>query len=341
MAKGRLDWIEVWENLGKSIDEKADGIELAKVRSTQENPWFTRSHIELAMRAIRNEFLNREKLSDWLEQYNPVEVDSPVKVGIICAGNLPLVGFHDIMCVLTSGHNAVIKLSQKDRFLIPALISEIEKTNPEIKERVQIVDKLKEYDAVIATGSNNSLRYFDAYFGSVPHIFRHNRTSVGIIHNDDTGPVLENMAQEIFLHFGLGCRNISKIFIPEQFDLDRFFKATLPFAQYATFPKYRNNFVYHTALFQMNKVDHLTNDLLILKENEDLHAPLSVVYYERYGDLSEVSAKLIERLDDLQVVFSGCEVEGLSVVVPGKGQSPALDDYADHVDTMKWLKNLS
>lgn len=334
-----IHWPTVLGELKHRIEQKADKIELAKLRSAQNNPWFTADHIHIAIDAICQQFLDEMLVEAWLRAYAPNS--KQYTIGLICAGNIPAVGFHDVLCILCSNHKAKIKLSSKDPYIIPALLSMLEDIDPAIGQCYEIVEKLADYDAIIATGSNNSLRYFESYFGHVPNIFRHNRTSIGILTADDDKALLEGLAQEIFLHFGLGCRSVSKLYLPENYDLDALFKATMPYSSYATHSKYRNNFVYHTALFQMNKVDYFTNDLLIVLETDELHSPLSVVYVEYYSSLEVIKDKITSLEDQLQVVYCGQSIDGIDTVVPGRGQRPGLTDYADHVDTMTWLSNLN
>jgi hypothetical protein len=337
----QLNYSNLWSELGNCLDSNPDAIELARIRSIQDNPWFTADHIDYALQAIRTQYLQKEKLDEWLSNYLFVTTDhTPKRVGVICAGNIPMVGFHDIMCVITSGHVAVVKLSHKDQFLIPALIAELIKIQPEVAAQIEFVNRLENYEAIIATGSNNSQRYFKSYFGHVPHLIRHNRTSVGVIHPSDTSETLKGISSEIFMHFGLGCRSISKIFIPYDFDLDQLFVSTLEFSHYGIHTKYNNNFIYHTALFQMNKVDYLTNDLLILLETPEWHSPLSIIYYERYVKVTEIVERILPHEDDIQVIYSGRPISGLKTTTPGTGQKPQLGDYADRVDTMEWLLSI-
>ncbi len=336
-----IKWLELWNELGLRLRQKSDVMELAKLRSMQQNLWFTAQHIDYALNAIIEQYLNKDKLAQWLSKY---ELDKRNKsgsnIGIICAGNIPMVGFHDLLCTITAGHVALVKLSHKDQFLLPGIVELLKAIDPRIEDQIKFVDKLQDYDAVIATGSNNSLRYFKSYFEHVPHIFRHNRTSVGVIHPEDTDETLIGMASDIFIHFGMGCRNISKFFIPKQFKLDRLFEATLDYSNYILHSKYHNNFIYHTALFQMNKVKYHTNHLIILLETEEWHSPLSVLYYETYQDISEIKSKIAERHDDIQAVYSGNAIDQLEIIEPGKGQQPELAEYADHIDTMDWLYRL-
>ena len=314
---------------------------MAKVRSTQTNSWFTADHVNEAFEAICNQFLDEEKLNKWLLNYEIITSKKNAKrIGIICAGNIPMVGFHDIMCVITAGHQALVKLSHKDQYLLPAIFQEFKSANPSLNDRIVFVDKLIEYDAVIATGSNNSLRYFKSYFSHVPHLFRHNRTSVALVPENISDDELHGIARDIFLHFGLGCRNISKLFIDRKFELDRLFKATLKYSNYSVHSKYNNNFIYHTALFQMNKVDYLTNDLFILLESKEYHAPLSIVYFEYVDDIETAKRQIEENLDVIQTVYYRDKLNVAPTTAYGSGQQPELWDYADGVDVMTWLTTI-
>lgn len=340
MNKAIFDWSHIWSSLGKQLKSRPDRIELARLRSIQQNAWFTAEHIDYAYDGICNQYLNESFLKVWLSNYELIQHAKPRSVGIICAGNIPMVGFHDIMCTITTGNVARVKLSHKDLFLLPAIFEELISLFPELKPYIVFVNKLTDYDSVIATGSNNSLRYFNSYFGHVPHLFRHNRTSISIIQSTDGQVELDALSDDIFLHFGLGCRNVSKLFIPRGFDLEILFTATLKYSNYVLHSKYNNNFIYHTALFQMNKVEYLTNDLFILLESDEWHSPLSVIYCAYYDNLDELESKITPHLDIIQVVYSSRALDFTPVCALGTGQKPSLWDYADHVDTMNWLLDL-
>ncbi len=335
------DWIEIWSELGVRLQMGSDQMTLAKLQATRNNPWFTADHVDNAIEAIVDNFLQKDKLETWLGKYNVDQVPSSKNVGIICAGNIPLVGFQDVLCTLSCGHRALIKCSHKDQFLITAVFDELGQLYPSTKSQFEFVNRLSGHDAVIATGSNNSLRYFKSYFGHLPHIFRSNRTSVGVIRKEDNIETLTKTMGEVFLYFGLGCRNISKIYVPRNFDLNNIFEASQHYAAYSLHSKYRNNFIYHTALFQMNHVVHLTNDLFILLESEKLHSPLSVLYYERYDSLESVANEIDKLKQEIQVVYSLNKINGLDTIVPGEGQKPELWDYADKVDVVQWLIDIS
>lgn len=300
-------------------------------REQHYNGWFVPKNIYQAIGALAS-LLDNKKLEDWVSSYNYAL--SPQKVGIIMAGNIPLVGFHDFLAVLISGHKAVIKLSSDDSRLLPVLISELINYNSALKDRIQVVEQLKEVDAVIATGSNNSALYFEKYFGKYPHIIRKNRTSIAVVDGTETTEELNLLGTDIFSYFGLGCRNISKVFIPKDFDLDRLFNGVYSFADIVNHKKYANNYDYYKAIYLMNQEKILENGFLLTKETSELHSPLAVLYYQRYNDLKEVTDFIAEHQEQLQVVV------GKGFVPFGCAQNPALTDYADGVDTLSFLEKL-
>lgn len=331
------DVIEAW--IGQSpLDDK--NWLLAKQLATRDNPWFTLNHIDRAALAILDNYLDADQFDAWKQLYTADNHQDAKTIAVICAGNIPMVGFHDILCVLAHGHRAQVKLSHKDKYLLPALFERLFEVCPSFIGRLNFVDKLQQFDAVIATGSNNSMRYFDQYFGGYPHLFRNNRTSVAICHNDMTDEEVDGLVDDIMLYFGLGCRNVSKLFIPNDFDIDRLFKSSMRYSQHAVHPKYHNNFIYHSALYQMNHIPYLTNDLIILKEDTSLFAPTSVVHYTYYYSQQEVMDQLGKSRNDIQIIVTRDVLDSWSCVDFGQSQQPQLDDYADGKNTMKWLQKL-
>ena len=304
------------------------------------NPWFTPENVRKAM-AAWSENLEEERLEKWLPPYRKgIERSSnPKSVGIVMAGNIPMVGFHDLLSVLISGHRAVIKLSSDDNLLIPALINTLIILEPEFKSRIIITERLKEMDAVIATGSNNSSRYFDYYFSKYPHIIRKNRNSVAVIENDISDDDLALLGEDIFAFFGLGCRNVTQLLLPEDFDIDRFFKAILPYHDIVNHNKYANNYDYYKALYLMNRENLLDNGFILLRPNDSIYSALGTLHYRHY-DHPENAVKIIEEnLENIQCVVGNSQLLP-NAVAPGKSQQPALWDYADGVDTMEFLSRL-
>ncbi len=302
------------------------------------NRWFTPENTRFALASIAQSMLQREKMEDWLAHYPGRAARKIKNVGLIMAGNLPLVGFHDFLSVLLSGHRALIKLSSKDRILLPFLLEKLETFDARIKDRYAFVERLRNFDAVIATGSNNSARYFEYYFGRYPHIIRKNRNSVAVITGQEGENDLRALGDDIFRYFGMGCRNVSKLYLPEGYDPARILEAMEVFCEIIHHDKYRNNYDYHRSLYLLNRTPHLASDFLMLVENEAIASPMATLHYEFYRDKSSLKAALAMHRHEIQIVVSKDPETG--DVAPGCSQSPGLLDYADKVDTMAFLVQL-
>jgi hypothetical protein len=296
------------------------------------NGWFTWSSCHQAL-SEWSQLLQASSLLEWLETY-PAPI-SQKKIGLICAGNIPAVGFHDIVCILLSGHKALIKLSKDDRILIPIFMECLVKFEPQLKQQFALVEKLSDFDAVIATGSNNSARYFESYFGHVPHIIRKSRTSVAVLDGSETNDQLSDLAKDVFTYFGLGCRNVSKVFLPRDMHLDRLFNAFFAFQEIGMHAKYANNYDYNKAVWLLNREELLDNGFILLKHDENLACPTASLFYEYYDDLEALESRLKSLHEQIQCRLG---VNGLPL---GSAQSPKLSDYADGVDTMTFLSLLN
>jgi len=309
-------------------------------QATISNDWFTNENIKFAIEALAKS-LSENNLNKWLASYPDLtDYKTSKNIALIMAGNIPLVGFHDLLCTLISGHKAVVKLSSKDDLLLKGIIDLLVNIETGFKDTVQFTDEhLKSFDAVIATGSTNSARYFEYYFGKYPNIIRKNRNSVAVLTGNETKEDLMHLADDIFLYFGLGCRNVSKLFIPDDFDVDRFFKAVFQYKEVINHNKYANNYTYNRSVYLMNKIDFLENGFLILKEDLGMSSPISVVFYERYSKLETVTERLSIEQNNIQCVVSN-EKKLPNRVAFGEAQNPQLWDYADNVDTMKFLLDL-
>ncbi len=304
------------------------------------NEWFTIENILFSIKNIA-ESLSEQNLNKWLNNYPEIETYNQSKnVALIMAGNIPLVGFHDLLCTLISGHKAIVKLSSKDDVLLKAIAELLYQINPEFKNYIHFTDeRLKNFDAVIATGSNNSAQYFEYYFGKYPNIIRKNRNSVAVLSGKESKKELELLAEDIFMYFGLGCRNVSKLYIPDDLDLDKIFKAVYHYKDVINHNKYANNYTYNRSVYMMNKIDFFENGFMILKEDIGMSSPISVVFYERYKNLETVKQRLEIDKEQIQCVVSN--VKDLPQQVSfGKAQKPELWDYADNVDTLKFLLQL-
>jgi len=303
-------------------------------QSQSYNGWFTEENVYFSLESW-SKALTEENLSKWLENYDFSKVQ-PKNVGLILAGNIPLVGFHDLLSVLISGHNAIVKLSSNDQQLIKFMVDYLVALDNRFATKVTFVEgKLENFDAVIATGSNNTARYFEYYFNSKPNIIRKNRNSVAILTGNETKEELIALSEDIFRYFGLGCRNVSKLFIPKEYDFILFFEAMFTQGDVIHYEKYANNYDYNKAVFLMSNFKLLDNEFLLLKEDEGYASPIGSLFYEKYDSLDELHTRLKNDEEKIQCIVSK---ELKSHHVPfGKTQKPELWDYADGIDTLEFL----
>ncbi|WP_114749723.1 aldehyde dehydrogenase family protein [Pleomorphovibrio marinus] len=302
------------------------------------NPWFTPGQTKVALEGL-GRFLEAKALEAWLGDYDISKPPLPKRVGLVMAGNVPAVGFHDLMCVLLAGHKAHIKLSSTDQVIIPWLVEELVGFYPLLQDQIVFAEQLKGLDAYIATGSDNTARYFEYYFGKYPHIIRKNRTSVGILTGDEDTNALKALGRDIFQYFGLGCRNVSKLYINDPGQLVTLLDALEENKAVADHHKFINNYDYNKSIYLVNKEPHLDNGFLLVKESKALVSPIAVLYYETYDDTVGLRASLAGVGDKIQCIVSdgGWYPESLPL---GQAQFPRIQDYADHVDTLAFLLKL-
>ncbi|MBC7416784.1 MAG: acyl-CoA reductase [Pedobacter sp.] len=309
------------------------GIENAK----HYNAWFTPENVKKSVNALAM-MLTDADIDYWSADISFAK--TPKKIGVILAGNIPLVGFHDVLCILATGNIAAIKLSSADDKLMELVLYQLVYFEPAFSTHIQYVERLKDFEAVIATGSNNSSRYFDHYFGKVPHIIRKNRNSVAILTGKEDRKSLQNLSSDIFDYFGLGCRNVSKIYVPENYNFEHFFKGIEICAGVKDHFKYNNNYDYHKSIFLINGDKHLDNGFLLLKGDKNLSSPLAVLYYEEYKDLPTLEQKLTGDKALMQCIVSEKQIN-IETSPFGHSQKPKLWDYADHVNTIDFLNGLN
>lgn len=303
-----------------------------------QNGWFTEDNLQFAIKQW-SEALTEENLQRWLKRYSISET-RPKTVAIVMAGNVPLVGFHDFLSVLMTGHKVVAKLSSNDKVLLPFLSRYLVSQEPAFESYIEFTEeRLENFDAVIATGSNNTARYFEYYFGKYPHIIRKNRNSVAVLSGNETQEQLQGLADDIFRYFGLGCRNVSKVFLPQGYDFDPFFNAMFGWKDVINDTKYMNNYDYNKAVYLMSDIALLDNEFMLLKEDPAYASPISVVFYEYYSDAADLDERLRDEADQIQCVVSS-EI-GENNIAFGQTQQPSLWDYADGVDTVNFLLKLS
>ncbi|MEP6674514.1 MAG: acyl-CoA reductase [Ferruginibacter sp.] len=325
--------IELLEKLGFFLSENAAETDAAKQQAYIQNSWFIPAFIDLQLKNICSAFLQKEKLQQWVSHYHLDDNIGSRNVGIVMAGNIPLVGFHDFLCVFISGHQQTIKLSSKDNVLLKFIVEKMISWDARVKDQVAFAEMLKDRDAYIATGNNNSARYFEYYFSKYPSIIRHNRTSVALLDGNETAEQLDKLADDVHLYFGLGCRNVTKIYVPQEYDFVPLLKAFEKYGYFSDHNKYRNNFDYYLSLQMMNSRFYMTNNSIVLAENESPFSAISVLNYEFYKDADAVREKL---KDDERIQ---CIVSKEDIAF-GKTQCPALMDYADGIDTMQFLLSL-
>ncbi|MDF0705617.1 MAG: acyl-CoA reductase [Bacteroidota bacterium] len=322
-----------------SNDAEADSnLKDVIARAGHHNGWFTEENVLFSLKQW-GDLLTEKKLNDWLSQYSFTKEKEPKTIAIVMAGNIPLVGFHDFICVLLSGNKVLAKLSSNDKLLLPFIAKYLIEQEPSLEAKIEFTDaKLENYDAVIATGSNNTSRYFEYYFGKKPNIIRKNRNSVAVLTGNETHDELKALGEDIFRYYGLGCRNVSKIYVPKDYDFDGLFNALFHYKDIIHQHKYANNYDYNKAVYLMSEFKILDNGFLILKEDEALTSPISALFYSHYENESNLRKKLDEMEEQIQCVVSSSTLEG--DINFGDTQKPSLSDYADGIDTMQFLLQL-
>ena len=321
---------------GKSIsnghEDLAEELRAAIARSFRHNGWFVEENTMQALEAWGNE-LTKENLEAWREREGGTAEVNRTRVGIVMAGNLPLVGMHDFLSVFLSGHFALIKMSSDDQYLLPVLVKVLLRFDELFEGDWIFVEQLSDMGAVIATGSDNTSRYFEYYFGKYPNIIRKNRTSVAVLTGNESEEQLKGLGADIFSYFGMGCRNVSHLLVPEGYDIQNVFANIVDYSDVVNNNKYGNNYDYYRALFLLNQDDFLENGFIIVRENEELHTPVSILHYSTYPE-SGPQARLEAWGDSVQCVV------GQGYLPLGTAQKPRLWEYADGVNTLEFLKNL-
>lgn len=336
------DRTDLLARLADYLTGPEDGFLTALMKRTEfNNGWFSLTHQQRALGAIVQQLLDRQRLQEWVDAY-PITAESPtVTVGLVLAGNIPLVGLHDVISVFLSGHRAQIKLSSKDPYVLPYLLKLLGRFDERASAYFQIVEHLKDFDAIIATGSNNSGRYFEAYFGKYPHIIRRNRNAVAVLTGRETTDELRRLGDDVFSYFGLGCRNVSKLYVPEGYDFTPLLEVFHEWKYYQNHTKWKNNFDYNFALLTLNKEPFYHNGAIILRESPEMASHIAGLYYEYYTDLQAVTQLLHRREAEIQLVVAAPDTLNGPTFDFGTAQQPALTDYADGVDTLAFLAGLS
>jgi hypothetical protein len=342
-VKTRIEnFAELGSQLKKFIEDRDENNILSEAfsRACLENPWFTKENTLLMLNSLTQN-LEKQNLELWLTKYSDLFTNKKSsKVGVVMAGNIPAVGFHDFLCVLMSGNKFIGKLSSDDKYLIPAFAKMLVNINPKYENYISFTEnKLQGFDAVIATGSNNSSRYFDYYFGKYPNIIRRSRNSIAFLNGKESDNELALLGQDIYTYYGLGCRNVSKLFVNIDFSFEKLFEALKSYQSVTDNNKYLNNYSYYKTIYSMNPKPFMDNGFSLFIEDESLWAPVSVINFSFYHSAKEVSDFANNNRDKLQCVIGS--LPEVDFAIPfGKSQNPELWDYADGVDTMEFLLSL-
>ena len=337
--------IEAFSELGKFLeqffndsntkdDEFSQRLATEIEAAVHYNGWFTKNNVRFSLQQWQLA-LTEDNLSAWLKNYD-INTKAPKTIGLILAGNVPLVGFHDVLSVLVTGHNVLIKYSSNDQRLLPLLLEKLKAINSKYNERIKTAkDQLKGFDAVIATGSNNTSRYFNYYFKNVPSIIRKNRHSVAILTGEESPEQIQLLANDIFRYYGLGCRNVSKLLVPEGYNFNTFFENIMNWSEVINDNKYANNYDYNKAVYLMSGANMLDNNFVLLKDDKGFSSPIGVLFQDSYKNLEELEEILAEEKDNLQCLVSN-NLQPHHIYF-GETQHPKLWDYADNIDTVEFL----
>jgi hypothetical protein len=331
------DRIAAFDKLGKYLHAiDAEELTMITERARNENSWFVPENVKLAIQNV-GVFLTAENLKRWVADYS-LNPEKSKMVALVMAGNIPLVGFHDFLSVLISGHNILIKTSSKDSFLPKYMSDKLIELEPRFASKITYGEQLKNFDAVIATGSDNSSRYFEYYFGKYPHIIRKNRTSCAVLSGFETQPEIEALGRDVFTYFGLGCRNVAKLYVPAEYDFSPLLKSWELYHNIINHHKYNNNYDYQKSILLVNRIHFYDSGFVLLQQNERLVSPISVLYYEYYTDYDMLKEMIAAKSDKIQCVVGNMKPANVNF---GQAQSPQLWDYADQIDTLKFLESLN
>lgn len=341
------DRIKAFAKLGEFILSRDASIQTQKFWQTIDtahltNQWVSPEFCEMAITSIAQHWLKQDKLEEWAALY-PAQTLTPSisrRIGVVMAGNVPFVGLHDMLCVLVAGHHFVGKVSSKDAGLMQAIIDLLLAIEPRFSNFISLSEsRLENFDAVIATGSDNTSRYFEYYFGKYPNIIRKNRHSIAVLSGNETIEEQHHLATDIFAYYGLGCRNVSKILVPKDYNLAALLNHFDGYKHLKNHNKYANNYEYHRAMYLMNMVEHLDTGFALIKPDENLGSPVGVIYYQHYSNLDGIFNYIDTHKEQLQCIVS--TIEGIPNSIPfGQAQNPLLTDYADGIDTIEFLANL-
>ncbi len=334
----REDRIDLLAQLGDYLGMLDERLEAHMHRTMHANPWFTIENQKHAVVEIAEQFLDKSKLIQWVSGYP--EVGSAKRVGIVAAGNIPMVAFHDVLCTFITGHTSVIKLSERDPYMLPFIVKKMGEIDARATKYFEFVERLQSFDAVIATGSNNSARYFEQYFAPYPHIIRKNRNGIAVLGGNESLDALSSLGEDVFRYYGLGCRNVSFAYVPKGYTFDRMKEAFTQYREMTEMNKFKNNIDYNLAIYMLNKDKHQNLGTVVVTPSDKIISPVGVLHYQEYQDINDLEREILSKKQDIQCVVSEIPFDAIKTIAPGSAQRPTLTDYADGVDTMAFLTSL-
>lgn len=333
--------LELLHSLKIYLETGSEELDQIINKASLENPWFTKRNVSKALHAICNNYLDEKELLNAVNKYNLNHRRSAAKkIAIIMAGNIPLVGFQDWLHVFLSGNQAIVKQSEKDKVLFSHIVDKMTSWHPSFSKTTQIEDSLKSFDAIIATGSNNSFRYFEYYFAKYPNILRKNRNSIAVLDGSESQSDLTNLCSDTFDYFGMGCRNVSHLYVRTDYSFDQFLNCTEQVEELCYFEKYRRNFDYQLAIMMLNKESFYQSSNVLLRKSPRYDAPIATLNYSLYNDVNEVIGNINQRKDEIQCVVSRLNLKGINTLLPGESQLPGLLNFADNIDTLAFLNQI-
>lgn len=334
--------LELLFSLKNYLETKREEFDQVISKACLENPWFTKSNVTKSLHAICNKYLDERELINAIEKYYIGRSNTKAKkVAIIMAGNIPLVGFQDWLHVFLTGHQAIVKQSDKDKILFSHIVDKMTSWDSSFTNTTQIMNKLNSFDAIIATGSNNSFRYFEYYYGKYPNILRKNRNSIAVLDGTENEIELTNLCADIFDYFGMGCRNVSHLYVPTDYAFDQLLFCTEKLEELSCFEKYRRNYDYQLAIMMLNKELFYQSSNVLLRKSPQYVAPIATLNYSNYEDINDVIDTINQRKDEIQCVVSKHNLNGINTILPGESQLPGLLDFADNIDTLAFLNRIS
>jgi len=339
MNQIQLEILKLAEETKLFFLKKDEAFETMVIGAGQQNPWFTEKEIDRSIEAILAGYLDETSLVKWLMRYPVQDCNPHQSIGIVAAGNIPLVVFHDILCAFASGCHACIKLSEKDQVLPSRWLDRVKELSPNhfSFERVTTMPAVDKY---IITGSSLALDHYHKYLKGKPAILRGHRNSIAVLNGSESDEALCRLGEDVFSYYGLGCRSVTKLYLPLHFDIRKLIETWESKYSYLTdLNVYYRNYEYQKAIKLVNRIPFLDGGFALFEISHSIAPAISTVYYEYYNDLDDLHFKLEDHKGKIQCVCSDLVLDGWVTHAFGSAQTPCLWEYQDDLDTMEFLQN--